>query len=103
MRKALIAESPPSGQVSVAFWMAGQRGGSVRHRQIEAPSFAAIATNYPMSVRDAIRRLAELREPEVGRLILWRGEPGTGKSHALRALVRAWQPWCSAHFTQNSV
>jgi SpoVK/Ycf46/Vps4 family AAA+-type ATPase len=39
-----------------------------------------------------------VREPERGRLLLWRGAPGTGKSHALRALVRAWEPWCSAHF-----
>ena len=39
--------------------------------------------------------------PERGRLILWRGEPGTGKSHALRALVRAWAPWCSAHFIMD--
>ena len=38
-----------------------------------------------------------VREPERGRLLLWHGVPGTGKTHALRALARAWRPWCSAH------
>ena len=30
--------------------------------------------------------------------MLWHGEPGTGKTHALRALGRAWNDWCSTHF-----
>jgi len=30
--------------------------------------------------------------------VLWHGEPGTGKTFALRALVRAWRPWCAPHF-----
>jgi hypothetical protein len=78
--------------------MQSDRGGRVRHRDIEAPPFESIAGNYPAAVGAALARLMALRDPERGRLILWRGEPGTGKSHALRALVRAWAPWCSAHF-----
>jgi hypothetical protein len=97
-RAALRAEAPPVERISVAFWMRGDRGGDVRHREIDAPEFVQIATNYSAPVRAALDRLISTRAPERGRLILWRGDPGTGKSHALRALARAWAPWCSAHF-----
>jgi hypothetical protein len=73
----------------------------MRHREVDAESFDAIASNYSASVRMALTRLIETRAPDSGRLILWRGEPGTGKSHALRALARAWAPWCSAHFSMD--
>jgi ATPase family associated with various cellular activities (AAA) len=98
LRTALAVEPPRREQASVAFWMRGERGGRVRHREIDAPTFDAIAGNYARSVRTTLGRLIETREPASGRLLLWRGAPGTGKSHALRALVRAWEPWCSAHF-----
>jgi Domain of unknown function (DUF5925)/ATPase family associated with various cellular activities (AAA) len=98
LRAALASKPSAVDRVPVAFWMQGDRGGDLRHRDIEAPRFEAIEGNYPAAVRTALAVLMELRAPERGRLILWRGEPGTGKSHALRALVRSWAPWCSAHF-----
>jgi hypothetical protein len=101
LRGALTSEPPAPERVSVGFWMRGEWGGDVRHREIDAPAFADIAANYAAGVRDALARLAALQAPERGRLILWRGEPGTGKSHALRALVRAWARWCSAHFIMD--
>ncbi len=94
-----LASSPAApNQITVAFWISAARGGDVRHKEIDAPSFEQIADNYSADVKQALCRLAAARAPDGGRLILWRGEPGTGKSHALRALVRAWKPWCSAHF-----
>jgi hypothetical protein len=101
LRHELATEPSTPDRVSVAFWMSGQCSGDVRHRDIEAPSFAAIAANYARPVRGALERLMALRAPDRGRLILWRGEPGTGKSHALRALAHEWAPWCSAHFIMD--
>ncbi len=101
LREALAIEPPVPERVSIAFWMRGECGGDVRHREIDAESFDEIAENYSAPVRAALERLIAGRAPERGRLILWRGEPGTGKSHALRALVRAWTPWCSAHFIMD--
>jgi hypothetical protein len=101
VRLALESAPPAPERISLAFWMRGDFGGEVRHRQIEAESFDAIAGNYSAPVRDALERLVATRAPEQGRLILWRGEPGTGKSHALRALARAWAPWCTAHFIMD--
>jgi hypothetical protein len=101
LRDALALAPTAPERISVAFWMRGEMGGEVRHRQIDAPTFEEIAANYSSAVRDALAQLVETRAPERGRLILWRGEPGTGKSHALRALARAWAPWCSAHFIMD--
>jgi Domain of unknown function (DUF5925)/ATPase family associated with various cellular activities (AAA) len=101
LRAALATERPAPERVSISFWMRGEWGGDVRDREIDAATFAEIAVNYPARVRAALEQLIACRAPERGRLILWRGEPGTGKSHALRALVRAWTPWCSAHFIMD--
>jgi hypothetical protein len=101
LRRALETAPPVPEQISIAFWMRGDCGGDVRHRQIDAPSFGEIADNYSASVREALERLIGTRAPAGGRLILWRGEPGTGKSHALRALARAWAPWCTTHFIMD--
>jgi SpoVK/Ycf46/Vps4 family AAA+-type ATPase len=101
LRRALETGPRAPERVSVAFWMRGEWGGDVRHREIDAPRFEEIAGNYATPVRDALERLIGVRAPERGRLILWRGAPGTGKSHALRALARAWAPWCSAHFIMD--
>ena len=101
LREALEAAPPAPDRISMGFWMRGDCGGDVRHREIAAPTFAEIAANYSARVRSALARLTEMQAPDAGRLILWRGEPGTGKSHALRALARAWAPWCSAHFIMD--
>jgi hypothetical protein len=101
LREALKMGPPVVDRISVGFWMRGDGGGHVRHRTIEAPAFIEIAANYAAAVRSAIERLVAMTAPAHGRLILWRGEPGTGKSHALRALARAWAPWCSAHFIMD--
>ncbi|HTX06982.1 MAG TPA: DUF5925 domain-containing protein [Solirubrobacteraceae bacterium] len=101
LREALESPAPVSERVSIAFWMRGDSGGDVRHREIEAAGFDELADNYSAPVRAALEHLMATRAPDRGRLILWRGDPGTGKSHALRALVRAWASWCSAHFIMD--
>lgn len=101
LQRALELERPAPERISVDFWMRGEFGGEVRHREIDAPSFDEIAGNYSAQVRGALECLIDFRCPERGRLVLWRGEPGTGKSHALRAPARSWSPWCSAHFIMD--
>jgi hypothetical protein len=46
--------------------MHGQRGGRVRHRDIDAPSFEGIAANYASAVREALHELLALRAPSSG-------------------------------------
>jgi hypothetical protein len=88
-------------RVPVRFWTNTANGTDARRRAIEAPKWGEIAGNYPSHVRAAIDGLAAAREPGNGALLLWHGEPGTGKTHALRALVRSWRDWCSAHYVTD--
>ena len=99
--RRLRAKALPDTRVPVRFWTNTGRGADVRRRAIEAPEWKQVATNYPGPVRDAVAPLVGARKPGAGALLLWHGEPGTGKTHALRALVRAWRPWCAAHYVTD--
>jgi hypothetical protein len=88
-------------RVPVRFWTNTANGTETRRRAIEAPKWGQIAGNYPAHVRAAIDGLAAARAPGTGALLLWHGKPGTGKTHALRALVRSWRDWCSAHYVTD--
>ena len=62
---------------------------------VPAPDSSEIDANYSGPTALDVGQLMAARAPAAGRLILWHGEPGTGKTHALRALSRAWSGWCS--------
>jgi SpoVK/Ycf46/Vps4 family AAA+-type ATPase len=84
--------------VTFAFWSRSACGGDVRHRRIDVPDWEEISPNYPGLVRSGLGSLTELIPPPAGRLLVWRGPPGTGKTYALRALARAWRKWCRVHY-----
>jgi hypothetical protein len=91
---------PAAGMVMLRTWHHDRNCGSQWiERPIEAPQWADIADNYPPSTRTSLDVLNRLTQPTGGgRLVLWHGIPGTGKTTAVRALIRSWVPWCSAHY-----
>jgi hypothetical protein len=97
LRALLRTEAPPPRTVPFTFWHAGSNGPVARHNHLAVPPWEEIRANYPIGVAAALDRLASLAAPEHGRLIIWRGPPGTGKTYALRALAHAWRQWCSVH------
>jgi hypothetical protein len=66
-------------------------------RLIDVPEWSTIERNYPRAARAAVADLLAARRPGAGSLILWHGPPGTGKTHAVQAVARAWKDWCSVH------
>ena len=91
---------PVEGTVTLRTWHYDRnRGAQWVERAIDAPSWADIAGNYPTPTRQSLDLLHRLVRPTgAGRLILWHGVPGTGKTTAVRALLRSWVPWCNAHY-----
>jgi hypothetical protein len=70
----------------VEFWYATPRGPRSVSRSIEAPAWPDITVNYSATVRGQLAPLADMARPAGhGRLVLWHGEPGTGKTTAIRA------------------
>jgi hypothetical protein len=90
--------------VSVSFWNAATVRGECQPRRESqtmcAPQWQEIAANYPARVRPQLANTMRLRESHIpsSRLMLWRGLPGTGKTWAIRAMMREWLSWCTFHY-----
>lgn len=89
--------------VPVSFWSVAGRGGYSLSRSLEVPTWAEVRANYPAAVRARLEALmaASFRPGDGGQLVLWHGEPGTGKTHALRALAWEWREWCELHYVTD--
>lgn len=98
-------EAPVPGEprVPVTFWSLGPHGPTARTRKIEVPSWPAIHVNYGGAVRAALNGLlgSSFAPAAAGQLLLWHGEPGTGKTWALRALGWEWRRWCDLHYVTD--
>src|SRR5690348_2762190 len=84
------------GLVSIGFWHRLDRRGAFRSaRSVLAPPWADIRVNYAEAAAGALDKLMAVTPGSLsGQLLLLYGPPGTGKTTALRALARAWLPWC---------
>lgn len=99
---AALREQQSEHEVPVTFWAHSTGRPSNPRRRIVAPAWSEIRDNYAASARDALDELMTATGPGPGGLLLWHGDPGTGKSYALRALAREWRGWCETHFITDA-
>ena len=85
-------------EVDIHLWREYRDGGTYRRQRITTAAWEQIEGNYPAGLVGQLARLMGLTRPDSSaRLLLWHGEPGTGKTRAVMALLRAWRGWCEAH------
>ncbi|MGX6605491.1 DUF5925 domain-containing protein [Micromonosporaceae bacterium Da 78-11] len=92
---AVEEPAPAADSVPIGFWHFGPHGPRRVQREIDAAPWDKIRANYAGPVAQTLDRLMAVDGSAVnGRLLLLHGEPGTGKTTALRALAQQWRSWC---------
>jgi hypothetical protein len=85
--------------VAIGFWMMSPQGPTVTNRVVEVHDFQEVRENYSTEIRGELETLMSGFHPsDGGRLVLWHGVPGTGKTHAIRALSWEWRKWASFNY-----
>lgn len=94
---------PEDNRISIAVWAYSNTGGIKYIRTVDAFGFDVVSENYTSRVRNELDRLRTWTPPTEanGKLILWHGSPGTGKTHAIRMLAKEWQSWAELHFISD--
>ncbi len=78
-----------------AFWYLGGKGPEREEKELNVPSWQEIKDNYNARTSEGLETLMSGFKPGAGgRLLLWHGRPGTGKTFAIRALAWEWRGWC---------
>ena len=93
--KSIVKEN----ETKIHFWYL-EKQAKRTIKTIETPSWTEINQNYPLKIRDDLTSLVNLNPENLsgGKLILWRGLPGTGKTWAIRSLTNTWKNWCTPHY-----
>ena len=91
-----LSETP---SIPLTVWTSGgPMGAMTTNRSLEVHRWDDIADNYATATRAALDGLVTDFTPgSHGKLLLFHGEPGTGKSTALASLAHAWGEWANVH------
>jgi len=97
--RELLPLSEASDQmVDFSFWHHTNRGPASLRRRLAVPRWEEISANYAAKTAEQLTAMFNERPGEGGKLLVWHGLPGTGKTWALRALSWEWRDWCDCHY-----
>lgn len=103
--KALKDGLPPVGdsenldKIDVRFWMLGGASPTSQVRTLDTFHWGDVSRNYPGQVGEQLADLMTMPSPEVGgKLILWHGHPGGGKTSAIKTLADSWRKWANTEY-----
>ena len=86
-------------EVEITFWRTGANGPRRTPRTVEVEGWQNIECNYSPQTRSRIEPLVGAEAPPPGgRILLWHGDPGTGKTRALQSLAWEWRKWANFHY-----
>jgi ATPase family associated with various cellular activities (AAA) len=93
-------EPADESRICVSFWRDSAPLPDSTDRFLDAVRWNDISPNYSAATSQRLERLMSASGADFtsGRLMLWHGRPGTGKTYALRALAQQWKPWCELHY-----
>lgn len=81
-----------SSKMDLHFWYTTKHGLSCTTKSIDCPNIDVAKRNYGEVVFRNIEALSKLESPwENGKIILWHGPPGTGKTNAIKILSSIWK------------
>ncbi len=103
---ALLARIPldsrlfEANSTSVTMWNSigmGRALGVPKH--LRGTPWCEVRGHFSAPVASSLERVLAIDSggPKIGRLMLWHGAPGTGKTSAILALIHEWRDWCSIH------
>jgi hypothetical protein len=88
-----------TGWSLIRFWYSGHCGAESTSRRVPVPEWPEICPSYARGTVDGLDPLLDDWTPgATGRLLLWHGPPGTGKTYALRVVADSWRRWCEPHY-----
>jgi hypothetical protein len=98
-----ISQEDGNGIIPITFWaLDPDKYPQAMMRKLDTPRWDDVSGNYDTNVVEEMERLFTLKSCPPERLILWHGPAGTGKTFALRALMREWQSWCDGAFITDA-
>lgn len=88
----------------VNFWMLGENGPRSMTRYLDVFPYEKVVGNYDSETESLLKdKLIKFEPTRSGQLFILAGEPGTGKTNALRMLTWEWRKWATYHYILDPV